>query len=67
MKPRSESYTPLCKIYADTSQVYREEKLGYSGVYYKQRFKLVLVCGMTELQAQLSWLENVSHLRLFEA
>ncbi|KAI0750426.1 hypothetical protein C8Q74DRAFT_1452763 [Fomes fomentarius] len=53
-----ELYTPLCEIYADTSQVYREEKLGAKGVYYKQSFKIVLLCGMTELQAQFSWLEN---------
>lgn len=54
-----ELYTPLCTIYADTSQVSRQVQSGPNGTYYVQNFKIVLLCGMTELQAQLSWTENV--------
>ncbi|KAI0738324.1 hypothetical protein C8Q80DRAFT_1262843 [Daedaleopsis nitida] len=54
----SELYTPLCTIYADTSQVSRQAQSGSNGTYYIQTFKIVLLCGMTELQAQLSWTEN---------
>ena len=50
----------MCTIYADTSQVYRQSKRGTDGVYYVQKFKIVLLCGLTEMQAQLSWVENVS-------
>ena len=34
---------------------------GPNGVYYVQNFNIVLLCGMTELQAQLSWTENVRY------
>ncbi|KAI0704720.1 hypothetical protein C8Q76DRAFT_181174 [Earliella scabrosa] len=54
----AELFTPLCTIYADTSQVARQPMTGPNGVYYVQNFNIVLLCGMTELQAQLSWTEN---------
>ena len=38
---------------------------GPNGVYYVQNFNIVLLCGMTELQAQLSWTENVSYVGCF--
>ncbi|TFK79391.1 hypothetical protein K466DRAFT_648875 [Polyporus arcularius HHB13444] len=62
-----ELYTPLCTIYADTSQVKRQPLNGPSGVYYVQRFKIILLCGLTELKAQLSWDEDIvydDHLRV---
>ena len=61
--PVSEMFAPLCTIYADTSQVARHAKLGTNGVYYVQNFDVVLLCGMTEMQAQISWVENVSPCR----
>ncbi|RPD55189.1 hypothetical protein L226DRAFT_493295 [Lentinus tigrinus ALCF2SS1-7] len=53
-----ELYTSLCTIYADTSKVARRPLSGPNGTYYEQDFKIVLLCGLTELQAQLSWIEN---------
>ncbi|PIL34614.1 hypothetical protein GSI_03393 [Ganoderma sinense ZZ0214-1] len=53
-----EMFAPLCTIYADTSRVSRQSKQGINGVYYTQEFKIVLLCGLTEMQAQLSWMEN---------
>ncbi|KAM5545534.1 hypothetical protein V8D89_000572 [Ganoderma adspersum] len=53
-----EMFAPMCTIYADTSQVFRQAKLGSDGVYYVQKFKIVLLCGLTEMQAQISWVEN---------
>ncbi|KAI0704715.1 hypothetical protein C8Q76DRAFT_631269 [Earliella scabrosa] len=55
-----ELYTPLCTISADTSKVAHEARAGPEGLYYVQDFKIVLLCGMTELQAQVSWIEDVS-------
>lgn len=52
-------FTPLCTIYADTSAVHRKPKKGPKGVYYVQDFNIILICGNTELQAQISWTENV--------
>ncbi|PIL34593.1 hypothetical protein GSI_03372 [Ganoderma sinense ZZ0214-1] len=53
-----EMFAPLCTIHADTSQVLRESRQGPNGVYYVQSFKIILLCGLTEMQAQLSWVEN---------
>ncbi|KAI0750425.1 hypothetical protein C8Q74DRAFT_1374012 [Fomes fomentarius] len=53
-----ELYTPLCTIYADTSKVERVPQSGPNGLYYTQHFKILLLCGMTELQAQISWVEK---------
>ncbi|PIL34591.1 hypothetical protein GSI_03370 [Ganoderma sinense ZZ0214-1] len=54
-----EMFTHLCTVHADTSQVVRQPKRGPIGTYYTQRFEIVLLCGLTELQAQLRWFENV--------
>ena len=54
-----EMFTPLCTISADTSHVSREPRDGPDGVYYVQSFKIVFLCGLTEMQAQLSWVEDV--------
>ena len=54
-----EFYVPLCTIRADTSKVAREPRSGPRGTYYIQTFNIVLLCGLTELQAQISWMENV--------
>ncbi|KAI9060751.1 hypothetical protein FKP32DRAFT_1595071 [Trametes sanguinea] len=54
-----EMFTHLCTIYADTSAVSREPKIGLSRrIYYEQNFNIVLICGLTELQAQISWIED---------
>ncbi|KAI0668088.1 hypothetical protein C8Q78DRAFT_1048352 [Trametes maxima] len=51
-------YAPLCTICADTSRVVRVQKPGPFGMYYEQKFKVVLISGLTELQAQISWIED---------
>ncbi|KAI0743084.1 hypothetical protein C8Q80DRAFT_1331185 [Daedaleopsis nitida] len=53
-----ELYATLCTVYADTSQVTRHAKRGPNGIYYEQNYSVVLLCGLTELQAQISWIEN---------
>ncbi|TBU25276.1 hypothetical protein BD311DRAFT_853631 [Dichomitus squalens] len=53
-----EFYTPLCTVYADTSRVKKVAQNGPNGLYYQQEFKIVLLCGLTELQAQISWVEG---------
>ena len=50
----------MCVVYADTSKVTRTPKYGPEGVYYEQAFEIILLCGLTELKAQISWIENVS-------
>ncbi|EJF61940.1 hypothetical protein DICSQDRAFT_161253 [Dichomitus squalens LYAD-421 SS1] len=53
-----EFYTPLCTVYADTSRVKKVAHNGPEGLYYLQEFKVVLLCGLTELQAQISWVDG---------
>lgn len=64
--PLVECFTSLCTVFADTSAVARTPKRGRLGTtYYTQAFDLVLMCGLTELQAQIRWKENVSVLAMF--
>ncbi len=58
-------FTRLCNICADTSQVARQPKKGALGEYYAQAFDIVLLCGLTELQAQLRWFDNVRTVKGF--
>ncbi|KAH9940105.1 uncharacterized protein BXZ73DRAFT_99103 [Epithele typhae] len=52
-------YKSLCTITADTSQVARKARRGKGGVeFYEQHFKIILLCGLTELEAQISWEEG---------
>ncbi len=56
----AEMFTPLCTVYADTSKVERVAQSGPNGLYYTQHFDVVFLCGMTELRAQIRWIEKVS-------
>ncbi|OSC99572.1 hypothetical protein PYCCODRAFT_1394827 [Trametes coccinea BRFM310] len=54
-----ECFTTLCTVFADTSKVFKSPRIGPNGsVYYAQRFDVVLMCGLTELKAQIRWMEN---------
>ncbi|KZT00295.1 uncharacterized protein LAESUDRAFT_764717 [Laetiporus sulphureus 93-53] len=53
-----ESFATLCTVQADTSRVTKVQQHGLKGVYYTQHYKVVLLCGLTELKAQISWMEN---------
>ena len=55
----TELYTSLCTIFADTSKVARLPQEGPNGTFYVQDFRIVLLCGLTELRAQISWTEDV--------
>ncbi|EKM51021.1 uncharacterized protein PHACADRAFT_212923 [Phanerochaete carnosa HHB-10118-sp] len=53
-----EMFSTLCTIYADTSKVVKQKHQGPKGVYYTQKFDVVLSCGTTEMKAQICWMEN---------
>ncbi|KAI9060753.1 hypothetical protein FKP32DRAFT_1577403 [Trametes sanguinea] len=56
-----ECFATLCTVFADTSKVFKSPRVGPNGmVYYAQIFDVVLMCGLTELKAQIRWIENVS-------
>ena len=57
----AELFLPMCTVIADTSDVVKKRYRGVSGEpYYRQNFRVVLSCGLTELKAQISWDEDVS-------
>ena len=54
------NFSTLCIVSADMSRVIKTEQIGPSGhPYYVQHFSVILLFGLTELEAQISWMENV--------
>lgn len=56
-----EKYSNLCTVYADTSQVAKtvSPRKGFGGLqFYRQEFSLVLMFGLTEHKAYISWMED---------
>ncbi|KAJ6592476.1 hypothetical protein B0H19DRAFT_1364978 [Mycena capillaripes] len=50
----------LCTVHADTSKIAKtlNRKLGLNGIYYSLDLDVVLSFGLTELTAQIAWIEN---------
>lgn len=56
-------FSSLCTVIADTSQIGRtlRPQRGLMGIpFYSREFSIVLLFGLTELKAQLCWMEDVS-------
>ncbi|CCM01024.1 uncharacterized protein FIBRA_03072 [Fibroporia radiculosa] len=53
-----ELFSTVCTVQADVRHVPKVTRMGPRGLYYHQVFKVVLLFGLTELKAQLSWTEN---------
>jgi len=54
-------FSTLCTVQADLSQMTRAMKpcRGARGAqFYKQEFSVVLLFGLTELKAHISWMDN---------
>ncbi|THG93264.1 hypothetical protein EW026_g7931 [Hermanssonia centrifuga] len=51
-------FSTLCTIRADTSRVVKYKRQGTRGNYFQQDYKILLLCGLTEMKAQLSWIEQ---------
>jgi hypothetical protein len=49
-------------VHADTSEIVKalKPRKGQGGTYYRLEFEMVMSFGLTELKAQIAWLENVS-------
>ena len=63
----ADNYTKLCTIEADLSRapVFTRPKSTGEGSFYSVDYDIILLFGMTELQAQMAWNENVSLLQMF--
>ena len=59
-----DNYTELCTIEADLSHLPLSSRPKYSGEgdFYKVKFDVVLLFGLTEFKAVIAWEENVGHL-----
>ncbi|KAI0367126.1 hypothetical protein BV20DRAFT_1055106 [Pilatotrama ljubarskyi] len=58
-----ECFSTLCTVFADTSKVVKTPRQGRNGIHYAQAFDIVLMCGLTELQAQIRWTEDGKEMR----
>jgi hypothetical protein len=63
-----DNYTTLCSIDVNVSVLPRVRLPKYGaqegGFYYQASFDIVLLFGLTELKAQVAWMERVSSLSL---
>ena len=58
---RAEKFETLCDIQADISTAPYETKRGNSGtVYYTRNFTVILLVGLTELKAQIGWIDSTT-------
>ncbi|KIK16841.1 hypothetical protein PISMIDRAFT_685935 [Pisolithus microcarpus 441] len=54
-------FSNLCTVQADTSRVSKtlSPRRGFAGMqFYRQQFSIVLKFGLTELEAQIGWVEE---------
>jgi len=59
MNPSVDNYTGLCTVVTDLSKVPLFPSRGENGaIVYRIDYDVVLLFGLTELAAQLSWKEN---------
>ena len=58
----ADKYTELCTIEADLSRVpkHSRPKTSGKGNFYRVDYDIILLFGMTELNAQIAWKEKVS-------
>jgi len=57
----SGNYTSICHLHADISHLPKIPQINPFGqIFHKMEMSVILLFGLTELQAQLSWIEDVS-------
>ncbi|KAF9806676.1 hypothetical protein IEO21_08594 [Rhodonia placenta] len=54
-----DAFSTLCKIQGKPARTSWIKKIGPDGEYLRQSFKVIFLFGLTELKAQISWMENV--------
>ncbi|KAJ6458053.1 hypothetical protein C8R47DRAFT_1163706 [Mycena vitilis] len=59
-----EHYRLACKIEADTSRLPKYPRQAGKRTYFEFTFEVVLSFGLTELKAEIAWMENVCFLTL---
>jgi hypothetical protein len=65
-KKNTDAFTTVCNLEADLSLIPKTvQSRPDGGTFYTMYYDLVLVFGLTELQAQMRWFENVGVPSLF--
>lgn len=57
-----DQFSTLCTVRADTTKLARSlspKRSAEGALYYALEIKIILLFGLTELSAQVSWMENV--------
>ncbi|KAK0448943.1 uncharacterized protein EV420DRAFT_1275606 [Desarmillaria tabescens] len=65
MDVENDKYSVLCRITADTSVAAKSliaQRCSDGTYYYRLSIDVIMLFGMTELKAQLAWIENVSYM-----
>jgi hypothetical protein len=58
---RTDKFETLCEVGADLSTAPYRTKQGTTGMtYYQRDYDVVFLVGLTELKAQISWIDSVS-------
>ena len=56
---QTDKFETLCYVEADLSTAPYESKLNAAGkLCYKRNYKVILLVGLTELKAQVSWIDS---------
>lgn len=66
----ADQFSNLCTVHADTTKLAKSlspRRSVEGSVYYALEIKVILLFGLTELTAQVSWMENVSFLFPYES
>ena len=59
----TDNYIKICTIEVDLSHITLNKRKGERGQYFSLNYDLVLLFGLTELKAQVAWMERVRVLR----
>jgi hypothetical protein len=58
---RADKFEILCDVRADLSSAPYQTRQGISGrTYYKRAYDMILLVGLTELKAQIAWIDSVT-------
>ena len=61
LKTKSDKFETVCSVQADISTApYQTRQGNTGGVSYKRAYEVILLVGLTELKAQIAWIDSVT-------
>ena len=63
----TDMFSTLCTVNADIAELVKtlRPQRGPRGLYYRLEFDIILSFGLTELKAQVAWMESVCDILMF--